>query len=429
MCFSISKKKVVILKKILIILDGASDLPHTLLNGKTPLEAANMPNLDFLSENGVMGIMYPISKDIAPGSDNSLISIFGNDPSKCKRGIYEAVGAGIKIQKGDLVFRTNFGTIDNLKSRKVIDRRVGRTLTTREAKMISKDINEKVNLPCEFLFEPTVQHRGVLIFRGGSFSENITNVDPEWKGTEVDKNQKNNFDFSKPNDDKYNSKFSSFIVNEFLSQVFIILNNHPINQERIRKGFLPANMLFLRGGGTEIPKIKKYSDWMSINTMPLEIGISKLSNMKTFSFSYPELKNMDSYSNYYQGLNKSINFAIKTLKKQNKNFSGCYIQFKETDVPGHDNRPLEKKKMLEIIDKEFFSFLVNLLDKQDFKIVVTCDHSTPCQNRCHSSDPVPVLLYDGKRRDGTFHFCEIIAREGILGEIYGKDFMKKTGLR
>jgi len=76
---------------------------------------------------------------------------------------------------------------------------------------------------------------------------------------------------------------------------------------------------------------------MSINPMPLEIGISKAGGMKTFSFPYPDLKKMDVYATLYDGLNKTINFAIKTIKKQHKHYSGCYIQFKETDIPGHDN--------------------------------------------------------------------------------------------
>lgn len=417
------------LKKILVILDGASDLPNAQLNGKTPLEAAEMPFLDYFSENGCMGLMYPISEDIAPGSDNSLISIFGNDPDKCKRGVYEAIGAGFKLKNSDLVFRTNFGTIDNLKNRVVIDRRAARTLTTKEAELLSKDINEKVNLPVEFLFEPTIQHRGVLILRGGSFSDNITNIDPEWKGSSADKNSKNIFEFSKPLDENYSAKFSSFLVNEFISQVFRILNNHPVNLERIRKGLLPANMLFLRGAGVGLPKINKYNKWMSINSMPLEKGISKLSNMRVYSFDYPNLKNMDSYKNLYEGLNKSIDYAVKTIKKNYKKYSGCYIQFKETDIPGHDNKPLDKKKMLEIIDKDFFSFLVNFSLKNKIKLVVTCDHSTPCQKRAHTSDPVPVLVYGDNKKDGTFHFCEIIANEGDLGKFYGKDFMKITGLK
>lgn len=410
------------MKKILIILDGASDLPIKVFDNKTPLEAAKTPNLTWFSKNSKLGYMYPINEKTTPGSDNSIISIFGNNPKECKRGVYEAVGLGIKLKRGDLALRTNLGTIDNLKNKKVIDRRAGRTLISKEAKILAEDINKKIKLLCKFEFKSGIQHRGALVLRGG-FSDNISNTDPEWNNS----NNKEHFKFSEPLDDDNLSEYTSSLLNNFLTQSFNLLNEHKINKERIKKGLLPANFFFTRGGGDEIPKLKQYKTWMSINSMPLEIGISELSEMKVFSFKYPELKNIDSYANLYYGLNKSIKFAIKTLKKQHKYYSGAYIQFKETDVPGHDNKPNEKKNMIEILDKKFFSFLKKFAEKNNIKIVITCDHSTPCKMKMHSPHPVPVLVF-GEGSDGSTKFCEREAKKGSLGKIYGKDFMIKTGL-
>ena len=409
------------MKKILVILDGASDLPVNIFGGKTPLESSNTPNLDWFVKNGKLGYMYPIDENTIPGSDDSLISIFGNNPKQCRRGIYEAIGLGIKLKKGDIVFRTNFGTIDNLKSKIVIDRRAGRTLTTKEARELAKTINEKIKLGCKFEFYPAIQHRGVLVFRGG-FSDNITNTDPEWNPE-----KENKFRFSEPLDEDEESKYASNVLNDFLDQVFRILDKHPVNEERRKKGLLPANMLLTRGGGSELPKLKQYRTWMSINPMPLEIGISQLSGMKTFSFKYPELKKIDVYQNLHDGLNQSIKFAVKTIKKRHKDFLGCYLQFKETDIPGHDNKPYEKKNMIEDIDKRFFSFLRKFAEKNKIKVVITCDHSTPCNKKMHSADPVPVLVY-GEDKDGSEKFCEKDAKKGSLGKICGKDLFEKTGL-
>jgi 2,3-bisphosphoglycerate-independent phosphoglycerate mutase len=158
------------MEKILVILDGAADLPTPALDKKTPLEFAKTPNLDELTQKGKLGLLYPIDEKTVPGSDTSLISLFGNNSEECKRGIYEAVGAGLKIQKGDLVLRTNFATMKDPESREILDRRAGRTLTTKEAKILAKAINKEVKLPFPFEFKPTVQHRGVLVIRG-KFSE------------------------------------------------------------------------------------------------------------------------------------------------------------------------------------------------------------------------------------------------------------------
>lgn len=412
------------MKKILVIIDGGSDLPLDVFGGKTPFEAAETPNLDFFTKNGKMGYMYPINERFVPGSDNALTSIFGNNFNLSKRGVYEAVGAGLSLKRGDLAARINFGTIENIKSKIVLDRRAGRTLTSKESKILAKTLNEKIKLPCEFELKSTIQHRGVLILRGG-FSENISNIDSEYNR---DNKKSLTFSFSKPFDDEdENGEYTSNILNDFVEQAFKILNNHPINLERIRKGLLPANMIFMRGFGVEIPKIKKYSNWMSINSMPLEIGFAEISKMKNFSFDYPELKSIDSYKNLYESLNKNIRFAVKMIKKRKNDFLGCYLQLKETDIPGHDNKPYEKKNMIEIIDKNFFGFLRKFVLKKKIKIVITCDHSTPCKLKAHSADPVPVLVY-GDDRDDTVFFSENQAKIGSLGKIYGLEFMKKTGL-
>ncbi|MBS3081084.1 2,3-bisphosphoglycerate-independent phosphoglycerate mutase [Candidatus Pacearchaeota archaeon] len=412
------------MKKILIIFDGAADLPLDVFNGKTAFESAYTPNLDFFAREGKLGYMYALDEKTIPGSDNALACIFGSD-SEIKRGIIEAIGAGIKLNKGDVAFRTNFVTIDNLKNRNVVDRRAGRNITTKEANELASVLNEKIKLKCNFIFKNTVQHRGVLVLRNNKLSSNITNIDNEWlkPGEKYDK-----FSFSFPLDKSEESQNTANIVNDFVNQAFFILNNHIINKERVKKGFFPANMIFLRGAGDKITKLKKYNLWMSINAMPLEVGFAKILGMKNFSYEIPEMSSIDVYEHLYQILDSEISYAIKALQKHYAGFSGCYIHFKETDDPGHDNKPYDKKKMIEIIDKNFFGFLKSFSRKHPIKIVVTCDHATPCKNKGHSADPVPVLVY-GEGRDNCSRFTESEARKGSLGKIYGKDFMRVTGLR
>ena len=84
--------------------------------------------------------------------------------------------------------------------------------------------------------------------------------------------------------------------------------------------------------------------------------------------------------------------------------------------------------MLEILDKKFFSFIKKFAIKNNIKVVVTCDHSTPCKLKKHSNNPVPVLVYNNKDKDETTHFSEKESKKGSLGKIFGKDFMTKTGL-
>ena len=111
------------MKGVLVILDGMGDLGCKQFGGKTPLEAANMPNLDFLSARGEMGYMYSVKPGFVPESDEAIVSIFGNDLISSTRGQLEARGADIKIFRGDLAFRVNFATIDSPEKGNILDRR------------------------------------------------------------------------------------------------------------------------------------------------------------------------------------------------------------------------------------------------------------------------------------------------------------------
>ena len=404
------------MKGIFVILDGLGDLPIKQLNGKTPLECADTPNLDFFAVRGEMGYMYSVKPGFVPESDEAIVSIFGNELINSTRGQLEARGSNLKLTRGDLALRVNFATIDSFKEGNILDRRVGRTLTTEEAEILSKALN-KISMPCKFEFVSTIQHRGALVFRGG-FSESISGNDFLSFPQKIKQCRAIN--------DDENAQYTVNIVNEFIEKAFEVLDKHPVNEGRRRKGLLPANYFLVRGAGIEEPKLKIYKNWLSVGYMPLEIGFSKVSGMKVFSFPYPKLKKIDVYGNLYEGLKEVCKFSIKTLKKNYKDFEYAYIHIKETDIPGHDNKPIEKKLMIEYIDKTLFRFLRGFAPKKEIKIVVTGDHSTPCNLKLHSSDPVPVLFYNNSIPKGK-KFCEKEARKGSLGRIMGKDLLKVSG--
>lgn len=423
------------LKKVVVIIDGVSDLPCKQLDGKTPLEAAKTKNLDYMAKKSKMGYMYILGEKIAPQSDAAITSILGYNPSEEVRGPVEAYGSDIEFSRGDLVIRTNFATINNIKDRMILDRRAGRNLLTKETQLLAKAINEYVKLPCKFDFISTAQHRGVLVFRGG-FSDNITNTDPGYgKGTAKRVGKKKlKMKFSEPLDDDENSKFSANLVNKFIIESYKILKEHPINKKRKEKGFYPANVLLTRDAGIELPKFKKLKgSWIGFAYMPLTRGLAKLSGMKLFTFKVPEVKTYDMYDFQRKLLQLAIKKAIKTLRKQAKNFSYAYIHFMETDVPGHDNKPLEKKAMIEMLDKKFFSFLKKFALRRKIDVAITADHTTACKFKVHTPDPVPVMVFSVSNYISNKRFTEKDSKDKEkcgarwLGKFYGKDFLKKVG--
>ena len=407
-----------------VILDGVADEPCRVLNDKTPLDYAKTPNLDWISSRSKIGHCFPIAEGVAPQSSSGIVSLFGEDYKKASRGTLEAVGTGITLKDGDLALRCNFATIDNLKDLNLIDRRAGRTLTTREAKLLADAVNKHVKLPYSFELVPTIGHRAVLVFRG-VFSDKFSNVDPAYEdGVSIVSDNK--IKWASQYEDSSASKLSANLVNSFIQKSFVVLSNHEINLKRQKKGFFPANFLLCRDPGNKNISFKKLvGNWAGFCYMPLEIGLGLSFNMAVKSFAYPELKDIDSYASLSYALNLAIKNSTEFITKFSKSHDYLYIHFKETDLPGHDNKPFEKVKLIEMLDKNFFSFLKEFINKTPCKILVTSDHTTSCRAKNHTAHPVPVLYYDSSKPTGMTHrFTE---KDASIGKVYsGLRILKET---
>jgi 2,3-bisphosphoglycerate-independent phosphoglycerate mutase len=393
------------MKGVFVVLDGVADESCKVLGGKTPLQAAKTPNLDIIAGHSKLDYCYTVREGVAPESSAAVVSLLGQDPAYAPRGVLEAMGAGVSLKAGDLALRCNLGTIDYIETRNILDRRAGRTLTTKEARKLAKGINTGLKERFKFEFFPTIGHRGVLVFRGG-FSDNISNIDPAYSGGAVSSGNVAKVEFAKPLDDEDDSKLSADIVNSFVRNSHKILDEHPVNKKRAKKGLYAANFVLCRDAGSEKIKFDKMKGkWMALGYMPLEIGIARAAGMEVYKFKYPKLRGMDVYENLYDGLNKAIKNAIRMLRWYRKKYDYFYIHFKETDVPGHDNKPFDKVKMIEILDKKFFGFLKKFLDKNQAKLVLTADHTTSSRLKAHSAEPVPVLSYSapaGEKKEKRF---------------------------
>lgn len=407
------------MKLIYIVIDGMGDLPIKELGNKTPLGAANTPNMDNLARMGKTGLMYTVSKGIAPESDVAVISILGYDPFTYEtgRGILEAIGSGIEAKNGDLALRCNFATLGERK--RIIDRRVGRDLTTEEASKLSQSINEQVTLesyPANFDFKSTIGHRAILIIRSKAkpLSGKITNTDPAYTkigGIGVaEGNVKMVLRKCKPMDKSDEARVSATLVNEFIQKSHAILDRHEINRNRAVNGKLKANIILARDAGSSLPNFFKINERYNVHfaclaDMPVERGIAKLAGMSLIDLPPPsdDLKNDSS-------------LRVKRLLEILPLYDCVYIHIKSPDEPGHDGDFMLKKRLIEIIDKHFFGELLPKINLPDCLICVTADHSTPCMLRTHSDDPVPVLISGNKiLGDKVSKFSEAECLKGSLG--------------
>ena len=419
------------MKKILyIVLDGLGDRPCREFNGKTPLESANTPNLDKLANEGKLGFVHTVGEGIAPESDIAVISILGYDALRyyTGRGPLESYAAGLEVNDGDLAHRANFATMGE--DRKIIDRRVGRNLTTEEATELAETINSEVKLTsyrASFKFKNTVGHRAVLVFHPdeGKLSGEVTNTDPAYAREGVFGVAKASFE-SKVLDcaplpdckDPEGARNSCLLTNEFTKKSHEVMENHPVNLKRKKEGKLLANLILTRDAGDRLPEFPPLKDlygveFASFVEMPVERGIAILTGMEIIELPVPSGELSTDYT-------KRAEMVVEAKDR----FDGLYIHIKGPDEPAHDGDAHGKKDIIEKIDRYFFGSLLASIDMDKTLIAVTADHSTPCSLKAHSDDPVPLLVWGGKiESDKCSSFSEVQAKEGSLGKISGPELL------
>lgn len=421
------------MKKIFyIILDGLGDLPIKELGNKTTLEAALTPKMDSLAQSGQTGIVYPVEKGIAPESDIAVISLLGYDAHKyyTGRGPLESFAEGLEVNDGDLAFRVNFATVQD-DGIIIKDRRVGRNLTTEEATTLAKEINSKVTLSNgTFEFKNTIGHRGILVIRSmrGRLSGWVTNTDPAYDREGVFGVAKEKFELKVATstampgyENNKEAMDGAKLLNEFTQKSHKVLQEAAANKKRLASGKLPANVILSRDAGDHLPKFPKISELFkglkigSFVEMPVEKGIALLTGMAVVDV--PERTG-----------NVEVDYGVwaKLALKEISKYDALYIHIKGPDEPGHDGDYQAKKNNIEAIDKYFFTPLLAKADLKNTIIAVTADHSTPCNMKSHSADPVPLLICGGNiKPDGSMSFSEKTARLGSLGELLGRELLAK----
>ena len=409
---------------VYVLLDGVGDLPHPDLGGMTPLRAARTPNMDRLARNGAMGQVISVGRGIAPESDIAVFNMLGykfRHADYAGRGVIEAMGVGLDFVDGDLALRGNFATLDS--DGIITDRRAGRQIDRSDTLEVASELEAGIRFShpgTSVVVSPTIGHRVTVRIRTDDniLSSNITNTDPAYSRIEGMGVAKAVGDYLKierclPLDERSESKLAARLVNEFTEQSLGILSRSSVNARRSQSGKKAISCVLLRDAGNRSPSVTPINDLYSMNfscivDMPVEIGIAKVLNMKAFKAGR--------LSDYEE----KARVAAGAMESQN----AIYVHLKGPDEFGHDGDALGKTRSIEEIDKKFFGTLLDIIG-DGVTIVISADHSTPCINKGHSDDPVPVLI-SGRNinPDATSRFTEAESIAGRLGLLEGAEVVR-----
>ncbi len=406
-----------------VCLDGLGDDPIPEFGGRTPLEAAHTPNLDRLAATGRQGLVHTVGVDVAPESDIAVFAILGYDPRQEHpgRGVLEAVGAGMAFDDGDLAYRVNFATQED---GEIADRRVGRDLPSEDGAALAAEVNQTLWLPeASFELRATVEHRGALVIRSalGPLSANVTNTDPAYAkegslGVSLE-HFANRAARAEPLDGTEGARRAADLTNAFVEGAARILEASEVNRRRRAEGRLPANLILARDGGDHLPHLQPIGErfgpsWGCFVEMPVERGIAMVLGMAPVD-APTATSRREQYAAW-------ADLASEALG----GYDALYVHIKGPDVPAHDGRAEDKRRVIEDIDAAFFGEALPRIDRRRTILAVTADHSTSCVRKAHTADPVPIVVAGpGVGSDGRAHFAEREAALGALGTLLGTEIV------
>ncbi len=367
------------MKYIIILSDGMAGRPLEELNKRTTLEAAHTPVMDKLARVSELGMASMVPEGMAPGSDTANLSVMGYDPKifYTGRSPLEALSIGVDMADTDVSFRCNLVTLSeqegDYEDQVMLDHSSDE-IETKDAAILVAALKE--GLKAEgYEFYVGTSYRHLLIQKDGTAAELTPPHDILTKGI-----------------GDYLPK--DRILRDMMEKSYEILKNHPLNEERRRKGQRPANSAWFWGAGRK-PSLTSFEErtkkkGVMISAVDLLKGIAVGAGMDRI---FVEGANGGLHTNY-EGKARA---ALDALTKAGYDFA--YIHVEAPDEMGHQGLTEDKITAIENVDGNVLRVVLvgPEASGEDFRLLLLPDHPTPIEVRTHTGEAVPYLLYDSTK--------------------------------
>lgn len=357
------------MKYAIILPDGAADEPVESLEGKTPLDVAVKPNIDWISTNGRQGTVVTVPPPFLPASDVATLSLLGYDPHKNYdgRAPLEAAAQGLQVQPTDLIFRCNFVTIVD---GAMADFTAGH-ISQEEAETLIAALNAGIEVDGA-QFKPGVSYRNLLIASGVADAKPICTPPHDIPNAKIEKHLPT-------------GPGSDWTI-DIMRRARAILADHEINAVRRDLGENSATDIWLWGQG----RPRALTDFKTkfglrvavIAAVDLIRGIARSAGM-----SLIDVEGATGYlDTNYEGKGQA---AVEALD----HYDVVVVHVESPDEAGHLGDVAEKIAAIEKIDKHVVGPVLEKLREFDrWRILVAPDHPTPVERRIHTDTPPPFCM-------------------------------------
>ncbi|MDA1017088.1 MAG: cofactor-independent phosphoglycerate mutase [Planctomycetota bacterium] len=363
------------MKYALIIPDGVADEPQSELGGQTPLQAADLPNMDAIASTGIVGRTDNIPESMPSGSDVGTMSLFGYDPLEFHTGRapLEAAAQGIKLGPDDWAVRCNLVTVRN---GNMVSFTAGQIPSDVGAKLI--ELLQRDQCGSEvWKFHTGVSYRNLLLYRSRDGSA------PFDRSTSTT-----------PPHDIIDQAVAGYLpqgpgsreLRELMERSTELFAHCEANTRRADANELPATQIWLWGEG-KAPAMPTFATRFGvqgavITAVDLLRGIGRLLGWDVINVPGATGYTDTDYAAKGQ-------YAINTL--QEKDFVVVHVE--ATDEASHEGEVHEKVKAVEAIDRHIVGPVHEWLKASgDYRILICPDHPTFLRTKTHSHGYCPFAM-------------------------------------
>jgi 2,3-bisphosphoglycerate-independent phosphoglycerate mutase len=406
---------------VLIILDGIADRPWPALGGRTPLQAARTPNLDRFAAEGATGLLHPLGRGFAPGSELSHFVLFGYPRDRFPgRGVIEALGEDLPLSPDEVVFRGLFSTVERQADGALMVLKRRTEISDEECRELSASIGpfQHSGVSVEFVYNS--QHQGIVYVRGAA-SEQVTDSDPYVAGRTVTLVQP-----LAAAEERVAAPATATALNMWLARTYRILDAHPINEKRRAEGLDPANFLLVKWSARLRP-VPSFAELTGLAGASVSSGVTYKGLAKTVGMDW---YGVDYHADWTEDLRMRLATAGHAIAEGH---DFVHVHTKAPDEAGHTKDPAKKRDVIERLDAALGDLFApgGLLAARETDggpshlVIVTGDHGTPSgTDLVHSGDAVPIaMIGPATQRDAVTSFDELACASGSLGHMEGLDLM------
>jgi 2,3-bisphosphoglycerate-independent phosphoglycerate mutase len=381
------------MKYVVFVPDGCADVALDELGGRTPLEAARMPNLQALAAEAEVGLARVIPAGLPPGSDVGNMAILGFDPARYHTGRapIEAAAMGVALAVDEVAYRCNLVTLST-GDPVIMDDFAAGHISSEQSHPIVAALDAALGAG-----------RDGVRFHAGVEYRHLCVVPRDWADA----------DCTPPHD----------------------LTGAPV----------------VWPSGAAAPKLRRLMDESravvrdaarAVDSSATQIwlwGQGAMPSLPSFAQTYGVEGRLTSAVDLVQGLGVLTGIEIVDVPGATAGFDNDYraqadaclaslsdrdfflVHVEATDEAGHQGLSDVKVDALERWDADIIGPVVGALRASGapFRVLLLPDHATPCNLRTHTDQPVPYLFFDSERRGSGGTYSESGVADSPVVDAHG----------